>query len=148
MSVHTIQDMITAYSQEAVVYARQNFGETLDFSEKSVEKVENILDDIYRTIPRGFIAKLLKKSPSAEQMDHICMMMGGYIGEVIRRNWGGEWKLESSAYPGEQVLTLHLLRKDSELWPQFKVGKRLANGAEDNVWRYFQVLKRIYFEQQ
>lgn len=61
---------------------------------------------------------------------------GGYIGEVIRRKWGGNWSTENEAYPGE--LTLKIF--DNNIFPPSKVYKRLTNGSGDNIWFYYQVL--------
>jgi hypothetical protein len=67
-------------------------------------------------------------------------MFGAYIGEVIKRKWGGRWKLKSKMYGDQKVLTFET--GDHDLWPHFKVGKRLTSGPEDNVWHYFQILRK------
>lgn len=35
---------------------------------------------------------------------------------------------------------LCLRKGDTKIWPPAKVGKRLTNGPEDNVWMYSQVI--------
>ena len=85
--------MMSAYSEDAVDFARQNFGVALDFSYASIEQVEAIADRLYRTIPHSFMAKLFRKVPSEADLDQICKMLGGYIGEVFRRAKGGDWAI-------------------------------------------------------
>jgi hypothetical protein len=147
VSQPTVNDMMVAYAQDGVDYAKQRFGITLDYSEPSVQLVEEVLGKMHQTIPKSGIAKLFKKTPPKETVDQLSKMLGGYVGEVMRRHWGGEWKLESAAFPGQQVVTLHVANS-GDVWPHFKAGKRLLNGAEDNIWHYFQVSKQKYVKQQ
>ena len=141
MARPTAHDMMVAYAEDGVEYAQQTFGVTLDYSEQSVHVVEDILAELHEAAkPKGFIAKLLKQGVSEEITDQLGKMLGGYVGEVMRKEWGGEWTLETNAFPGEQVITLQLATGE-DVWPHFKVGKRILNGPEDDVWSYFQRLK-------
>jgi hypothetical protein len=135
----TADDMMAAYAQDAVDFAKAQFQIDLDFSEASVEKVEAILGQLHGTLPKGFMGKLFGKKPSLEQIRQMGMVLGGYVGEVMRREWGGRWKMESDAFPGQKVATLQI--GGTDLWPHFKAGKRIQNGPEDNVWHYFQLIK-------
>jgi hypothetical protein len=139
----SVGDMMGAYAQEAVEYAQRAFNISLDYSEGSVQRVEELLAKLHETMPKGSVNNLFKKGPSPEELDQMTRMMGGYIGEVIKRAWGGRWKLESAAFPGQQVITLEV-KGGGDIWPQFKVGKQLINGSADSVWAYFQVLKQKY----
>ena len=67
-------------------------------------------------------------------------MYGGYVGEMLRRSSGGEWYIDRSIVPGQA--TIGLRNGDQAIWPPSKVGKRLVNGPEDNVWHYFQVVSQ------
>ena len=136
----TADDMMQAYAGDGVAYAVKTFAEALDYSEASVERVEGILAKLFDAQPKGFFVKLLRSGPTPEQIDQLAKALGGYVGEVMRRHWGGKWKLESAAFPGQSVITLELAN-GSDVWPHFKVGKRLINGPEDNVWHYFQTLR-------
>ena len=84
--------------------------------------------------PKGIVAKLFRRAPSEAEVQKVCKMLGGYIGEVFRRARGGEWALDQEY----QALGLH--RGDRWVFPPAKVHKRLTNGAEDNLWSYFNVL--------
>ncbi len=137
MDKPTISDVMKAYSEDAVDMANKEFGETLDFSEDSLRAVERILDRVSSTIPRG-LGRLLKRKPSDEQIWEMSKIWGGYIGEVIRKRWGGEWTLETAAHPGT-VITLRVL--DADIFPPGRAHKRLTNGSEDNIWDYYRVLR-------
>lgn len=138
MPALTDNDMMEAYAQDAVDFARERFQLNLDYSEESLQQIERILGQLHETIPKGVFAKLFKHGPSDTQIRQMAKMWGGYVGEVIRRRWGGQWSTESEAQPGG-VITLQI--GGSEIYPPAKVFKRLTNGPEDNVWHYYQVLK-------
>jgi hypothetical protein len=136
----TVNDMMLAYALDAVDHAKQVMGVDLDFTLESIEKVESILDAMFRAKPKSLLAKLVKRAPSLKDIDLFAKAYGGYIGEVLRRQGGGEWYLDEDIVPGQTVIGL---RKGSvRIWPAAKVGKRLTNGPEDNVWHYYQVILR------
>jgi len=130
--------MMEAYSLDAVDMAKANFDEGLDFSEASVEKVEKIMRQFYDSLPRGFFQKLFKRPPPPETIDQVCKMFGAYIGEVLRRRFGGEWMFDEKTFPGTRIISLQ--RDGMRIWPTAKIHKRITNGAEDNVWHYFKIL--------
>jgi hypothetical protein len=132
--------MMAAYALDAVEHARTAFQRELDFSGDSVRHVEEILSAMHDAMPRGFLSRLFGRGPSQEDVWSFSKIYGGYIGEVLRRAGGGEWFLDEEILPGQRSLALR--KGDRRLWPPFKVGKRLTNGAEDNVWHYFQVVAK------
>lgn len=138
-----ISEIMDAYSQDAVDFARERFKINLDFSENSLEQVESMLSDMHTALPRGLFAKL-RNRPSDNQIWDMAKMWGGYIGEVIRRCWGGEWRTSTPIDPGI-VITLHVLGHD--IYPPAKAHKRMINGPEDNIWHYYMVLRQD-FEQR
>lgn len=132
--------MMAAYAMDAVDHARNAFERDLDYSHKSVEAVEAILDMIYRSRSKGLFARLFRRGPSYEVLWTFSKMYGGYVGEVLRRAGGGQWYIDEHTMPGQK--TLGLRKGGHLLWPPSKVEKRLTNGPEDNVWHYFQVVAR------
>lgn len=137
MSTLTIADVMQAYSEDAVELARERFKVNLDFSEDSLKQVEEILAILHNALPKGK-AKLIKRGPSKEDIIQMAKIWAGYVGEVMRRRWGGEWTLESAAH-GEGVITLRV--SGTEIYPVAKVYKRLVEGPEENIWHYYQILK-------
>jgi hypothetical protein len=72
-------------------------------------------------------------------MTEICKMWGSYLGEVVRRRFGGEWAIET--YPGKQFATLTLSVGGNKLFPTMKVHRRLTQGQDDNVWSFYKMVK-------
>jgi hypothetical protein len=136
----TIGDMMAAYAEDAVDFVRTNLQAELDYSEQSIEVIEAVLGALHDQMPADLRAQCSEDAPPPPVIDQFAKAFGGYIGEVMRRHWGGRWKDQSNAYPGELHYTLEL-KAGGDVWPHYKAGKRLINGPEDNVWDYFQYLK-------
>lgn len=138
MSKPTVNDMMESYAQDAVDFAQNNFKITLDYSPESIEYIEKIAAQLEASIPKSKFARLFKKGPSDEEIDQVCKMLGGYIGEVYRRERNGEWGFNQDVAPGNLVIELKC--GDLAMFPPAKVHKRLVNGAEDNLQSYFTVM--------
>ena len=121
----SIDAMIQAYAEEAVLIARQTNRMLLDYSPASVETLERLLD-----------------SQAAVDLDFQSRLWGSYFGEVLRRRWNGVWLL--AAYPGEQtrsaVPTLEVV--GSRLWPTMKVYRRLTLGAAENLSTFYNLVEK------
>jgi hypothetical protein len=137
MSVPTVKDVMRAFAQDAVDFARKHLHFKLDYSESSIEHLESILAVFHDDLPKGPAARR-RQGPSDEEIWNMAKMWGGYLGEVIRRRWKGEWTDKSAAMP-DPVYTLRV--RDGEIYPPSKVLKRLTDGPADNVWHFYQVLK-------
>jgi hypothetical protein len=92
--------------------------------------VEEILAHLSREMPEG---------ASDTSIDEMSKMWGGYLGEVVRRRWGGEWTIDY--YPGGQFLIITLNVNGSKLFPSMKVNRRLTEGPQENVWDFYKTVK-------
>lgn len=133
--------MMAAYAEDAVDFALSEYGVELDYSPASVEHVENMLAKLHDSmVPSGVWARLFKLPPLPEQVDQVSKMFGGYIGEVFKYNYGGEWSMDDKTVPGETDYSFNV--QGHTIWPHFKCGKRLVDGPEENVRTYFSVLTK------
>ncbi len=126
----TKQADIGAEDAEALVdFAMRKFEIELDYSDASIEQVEIIAAAFYQSLKEsGFPEEPLKNAS---------YMLGGYIGEVIRRNHGAEWGI---SVHGEEKYNAMRRWGTNLFWPNGKTEKRLRNGDEDNLWHYYQYL--------
>jgi hypothetical protein len=125
-----VRQVAEAYAADAKDFARDHFGVTLDSSDESIECLETILDRFHRELPTA--------KPSEEKVFQFAKMFGSYIGEVFRNNHGATWgivTLGDESFPGLRAQAAGTL-----FWPWGRVQNRLTNGAEDNVWHYYQAL--------
>jgi hypothetical protein len=124
-----VTEIAEAYSLDAIDLAASNFGVTLDWSEASVRKVEEMLGRLHD--------EMANAQPREDAIWTFAKAFGSYVGEVLRRHHSGEWgmlDMDGQSFPGIQ-------QKNGALcWPWSKAQKRLVNGPEDNVWHYYTVL--------
>jgi hypothetical protein len=134
MSDHpSVAAMAESYAQKAVEQARE-FHAQLDFSENSLLDLETILDRL--------ASEQSVSHPSGDDLTEICKTWGCYLGEVVRRRFGGEWSIET--YPGKQFATLTLTVQGSKIFPSVKIHRRLTqiSADADNVWAFFKMVKQ------
>ena len=126
----SIDAMIRAYADEAVLVARQQHRVLLDFSSASVDPLERLLE-----------------GQAAVDLDFQSRLWGSYFGEVLRRRWNGLWLL--APYPGNRELagqadsvipTLDVA--GSRLWPTMKVYRRLTLGAAENLSTFYNLVEK------
>src|ERR1700746_3652173 len=120
----SVAAMALAYAGQAVTAARE-FHANLDYSEKSLRDLEAIL-------------ARLAQAPAAD-LTETCKTWGSYLGEVVRRRFGGDWSIET--YPGKQFATLTLNVGGNKLFPSMKIHRRLTSGEADNVWTFYKMVR-------
>jgi len=134
-----IAEMMQGYATQAVALARE-FKITLDYSENSLQKVEGLLNQLHDELNQWSMGKSSPEpEPTQQQVDEMARIWGAYLGEVVRRRFGGEWTIES--YPGGDFLIVALNVGGSRLFPSMKVHKRLTEGASDNLWTFYQMMR-------
>ncbi|HEY6305165.1 MAG TPA: hypothetical protein VI488_01750 [Candidatus Angelobacter sp.] len=121
----SVDAMARDYAERAVQTARE-FSAQLDYSEQSVLELETILTR-------------LAAGPQSDDVAEICKIWGSYLGEVVRRRFGGDWTIET--YPGKQFATLTLNVGGNKLFPTMKVHRRLTQGPDDDVWLFYKMVK-------
>jgi hypothetical protein len=139
----TVADMMRDFANAAVEMARE-LNVTLDYSEESLQAVEQILAQLHNELRGGTAAvRSLDHpplTPSSAEMAEVSKLWGSYFGEVVRRRWGGDWSIES--YPGGNFATLTLTVAGGKMFPSMKVYRRLTEGAQDNVWDFYQQVRK------
>jgi hypothetical protein len=114
-------------SDAALRTAMSKWGLTLDFSPASLEGVENVLAQLHEmgaNAPEG-------QRPTDQQVESVAVVWGAYVGEVLRRHYGGKWELRQP----EGVLQLVI--GEATAFPLRKVQKRILNGPVDHIPHYF-----------
>ena len=71
MAETTINEMMLAYAEDAVDFARANFDIELDFTVDSLEHVEYMAEQLYQTKPKSLLSKLFRKGPTEEEIQQI-----------------------------------------------------------------------------
>ena len=127
----SISDEMKTMAENCVKFTRDLLNIHINFEEESLEAVDKILDHYYKDRPKG-IGKLFKRGPSPELVNHMSMLFGGYVGEVIRRNCGGQWKLDTEIIPDQEIIALEV--HGVKMLPTKEVFKRLCDGEGERVY--------------
>jgi len=133
-----ISSMLIGNLEMAIRTADEKWGVDLDFSEKSLDGLEAILAKLYELTQQA--AARGEPGPTNDQLNTMCLMWGVYLGEVMRRHFGGKWKVAPS--PRNPNGILQLAMGQASTFPQQKIYKRLINGQEDNVAFYFRAMRQ------
>jgi hypothetical protein len=130
LNFSSIDEMIRAYADEAVLVARQQHRVLLDYTPASVDALERLLD-----------------GQAAVDLDFQSRLWGSYFGEVLRRRWNGIWLL--APYPGSGevagearsvIPTLDVA--GSRLWPTMKVYRRLTLGGAESLSTFYNLVEK------
>jgi hypothetical protein len=96
----------------------------LVYDEKSVEFLDNFINE------SG--AKYNEK-----QKEKLIDFLGSFLGECIRRNYGGRWEIINND---------SAVRFDEKnaVFPFNKIKKQFENGAEDSILSFYQVIPLVF----
>ena len=126
---------IVGQSQSAIQTAKLKFDESLDFSSDSLDQVERIMTKLHTQATGPGPDQL-----TDQQLTDASTLWGIYVGEVIRRYYGGQW----SIIDGVPDLTLG----GKNASPIAKVRKRISGGPMDNLKYYFTSIMKVLSSQQ
>jgi hypothetical protein len=118
----SLAEMMSAYADEAVRVAWNDHRQRLDFSESSVEILEQILE-----------------GQAAAGLEFQTRLWGSYFGEVIRRRFDGEWELAQHPSGGVAAVPALLIR-GSRLYPLIKIYRRLTMGEGENLSDFYKMV--------
>jgi hypothetical protein len=136
----TIAQVMQANADHAVRHAHDHFKWDLDFSPASLERVDKIIDVLHVELPKSFLAKALKRAAINEEVWTAAKMWGAYVGETVRRQWGGRWKTTPTIDGHADVFLETPLGK---FRPVDRVRDRLVEGSGDGMMAmYAELLMR------
>ena len=134
MPERTIGQIMQGHADDAVNYARVRFARPLDFTVASLDEVDRMLAVMYFDVPRTWwqrvVARVRGHRRSDEELWTQAKMWGGYVGEVLRRQWGGSW--HSSLQPDGSV-RISLEVGGTRCSPSDEIRRRLADGTPGNA---------------
>ena len=132
VAINIVQSKIVSdalASAEQISRALSQSGYSADFSLESLKQVD-----------RFFLEQVTNGQPKpggllSQQLGARLFAIGAYVGEVIRRQNGGEWQGDDND-PQAEINIAVRLKTGVVLWPVQRVMKRFKNGAEDGIWIY------------
>ena len=121
----TLADEMKAHALEAQRFSRKHLVLELDFSEASIQLLEDQADSV------GFA---IRGGCTPENIEMLTRIWGAYLGESLRRVTGAEWVLETAG----QVRRLGLKGPTAVVHPHEQVHKRLTGVKDPSLLNYFQ----------
>jgi hypothetical protein len=121
-----VSKIAEAYANDAVDLAARSFQTKLDWTDESVRLVEEILEKLRASMPTP--------KPPDDVIWSFAKGFGSYVGEVFRKNHGGEWGMVTQdwqTFPGIRW------KGNVLFWPWGRVHQRIVVGAENNVFDYY-----------
>ena len=116
-----------------IATALSSSGYRADFTPASLWEVDRFFDE---EAPDG---KPKSRGLLSEDLGSRIFGIGSYIGEVVRRDRGGEWFGDDADAAAEINVALRL-GDGQEIWPVQRAMKRFSNGPEDSIGAYGHVL--------
>jgi hypothetical protein len=119
----TTDEMMVYFAKEAAKWVKQDKGIELDYSMSSIKVVEEQL---------GGLSRQVDKSNPQKGMFGQAASYGAYIGEVVRKRFGGTWAVD---HPVGGARSYPMTTKSNQvIFPVGWCWKRIINGEEDNVY--------------
>jgi hypothetical protein len=87
-----VNTQIQQLAEEAVKAAAEKFGQSLDYTENSLASFEALLQQAHEL----YNSKRSGQNIPEETIQITARAWGSYLGELMRRKWGGEWVLAGS----------------------------------------------------
>jgi len=109
--------------------ALQSSGYRADFSPESLWEIDFFFDDHSQN------GKARSNGLLSQDLGKRLFALGGYVGEVLRRNIGGEWQGDDNDPQAEINVELKL-SSGAVCWPVQRVMKRFKNGEEESIAAY------------
>lgn len=118
-------------STKWIIVCLNSSGYKVDMSINSLKEVDRFfieqMDDITHESKQG---GLLSKDRGAR-----LFAIGSFIGEVIIKEYGGEWITDDNDKNGEINIAVKL-SNGSTIWPVQRVIKRCLEGPENDIYNY------------
>ena len=119
----TTDEMMVYFAGEATKWVKQDKAIDLNYSMDSIKVVEEQL---------AGLSQRVDKSNPQKGMFGQAMGYGAYIGEVVRKHYGGTWAVD---HPVAGARSYPLTTKSNQvIFPVGWCWKRIINGGEDNVY--------------
>ncbi len=116
-------------SADWIARALTSSGYLANFSLASLKEIDRFFEEHSRS------GEAVQGGLLSEQLGSRIFALGAYVGEVIIRAYGGQWRADDNDPQGEINIEV-VLPSGAVIWPMQHVMKRFKNGREDSVYVY------------
>lgn len=122
------EDIKKAYEWIAMALSSSGYN-NVDFSLESLKEIDRFFDD-HTENGQEKAGGLLSENRGMR-----LFAIGSYVGEVLRRHYGGEWVTDDNDPKGEINIAVHI-ENGTILCPVQRVIKRFVKGREEGIYLY------------
>lgn len=127
---------------EWTVNAFKALDKNLDYSVKSVEHIENLLEEQFKN------GQSINDGLFSNGLGGKAFSIASYIGEVIIKNVkNADWEFDPKD-PNNEMNMMVSTKSGSKIWPMQKLGKRIQNGNDDNIYHYTAIVVKSFNEEE
>ena len=112
-------------AEYAVRVAAEKFGQSLDYTENSIDRFDDLLQQAYEQ----YSSQVGGKNISEAAIQKTARVWGSYLGELMRKKWGGEWVIIGT----DAKLTIN----GRNYVPLQQVYRRITMGQQYDMEKYF-----------
>lgn len=120
-----VRDEMKATADYAIKLAKEKFGQDIDISEQSVDKLDSLLLQAYQSL-----SGRMKDEKTNATISKTANIWGAYLGEITRRKFGGSWVLRGSerfiAIEGFEFRPINFVFQKITSHPEYSVRKFFA----------------------
>ena len=124
-NLNNVNSQMQRFADNAVTAAKDKFGVRLDYSENSLLQLELLLQQAHE----GYKKVTSSGNSPNIPIENTARIWGSYLGEVIRRKWGGNWLNKND----ESIININ----GFEVSPIFFVSQRVSGQIQYPVNQYF-----------
>ena len=127
---NNIEANIEEVSEKILLRIDESLIADFDYSDESLEAMENIIDDGFREADEI----------DPELIEDLVMALGSYLGLTILKNLGGEWRFR----PDLVHSSVYFPSIESECFPFHRTARRLLYGKLESLPDFYTSLLEIF----
>ena len=127
MTPEEITQLMADSAQSAIETTMEEFGVTLDSSDKSVELIDDVI--------LSWLGKYKDQALEENAVFTICNIYGAYLGEIFRKKVGGNWSYDESNLDAPYVVVQYAGNSYAFAGICYQ---RLVNDSQISVSNYFE----------
>jgi cell division septation protein DedD len=130
-NIKSVNAQMQQIAEYAVKVAAEKFDQSLDYTENSLANFEVLLLQAHEQ----YSSQVSRKNFSQEAIQKTARVWGSYLGELMRRKWGGEWVVSGTdvklMISGKSYSPIQQVYQRITMEQQYDTKKYIANIASD-----------------
>ncbi len=127
--INQFESKIEEISESVITRIDESLVADFDYSDESLESIENIIDDAFK----------YQENPDIALVEDMVIDLGSYLGLTIINNFGGQWRFRSDLIHS----SVYFKSIESECFPYHRVARRLLFGKSESLVDFYTSLVQV-----